>query len=152
MIQSNKWFPYSGPRQQKDDAINTFFSPVRAQDGTTVVEIIFGTKTLLTDVYAIGSRSGLKIAKVLQDGFRKGGIPINIQYDNVQEYFMGSVRNLLWIYTVGSNTSESHKHNNNPDKHCIQDIKGTTHIVLDHYGAPSWSWILCMAYAVVILN
>ena len=89
MRQSNKWFPYSGPHRHKDDAIKVFLSSVLSHNGTTTVELIVGPKTLLTDVYSIGSNSYLNIYKVLQDRFRKRGIPINIWSDNSQEEFMG---------------------------------------------------------------
>ena len=64
--QSNKHFPYSGTHQHEDDAIVAFFSSVKSHGGTTTVEIVFVTKTLLMDVYYIGTKSGLNIAKVLQ--------------------------------------------------------------------------------------
>ena len=76
-------------------------------DGTTAVEIIFGTKKFLTDVYAIEPKSGLNIVKALQDRFRKRGIPIDICSNNAQEYFMGSVWKLLHNYGVGSKQSEA---------------------------------------------
>ena len=50
---SNKQFLYSGNHLREDDDINTFFSLVPSHDVTTAVELIFGTKTLVTDVYAI---------------------------------------------------------------------------------------------------
>ena len=81
MRQSNKRFPYSRPHQHEDDVIDTFFSLVKSHVGTTAVEIIVGTKTLLMDVYAIGYKSGLNISKFLQDQFSERGIPINIWSD-----------------------------------------------------------------------
>ena len=69
MRQSNKSFPYIGTHQNEDDAIDTLFSSIKDHDRTNAVEIIVGTNTLLTDVYAIGSKSGLKIVKVLKDRF-----------------------------------------------------------------------------------
>ena len=136
MRQSNKHFPYSGPHLNKDDAIDTFFSSVKSHNGTTAVEIVVGTKTLLTDVYAIGSKSGLNTAKFLQCGFCECGIPINIWSDNSQEVFMESVRKLLHTYGVGSNKYEAHKQNQNPAERRIQEIKVITSIVLDHYCTP----------------
>ena len=85
MIHSNKKFPYSRSQQHKFDTIDTFFSSVHAHDVTTTVELIVGTNTLCTDVYAIVSKLGLNITKVLQDRFRECGIPINIWYDKAQE-------------------------------------------------------------------
>ena len=84
MIQSNKRFPYNRPLRHKDDAIDNLFSYVQAHDSTATVETIVITKTLLTNVYAIGSKSGLNIVKVLQERFLKHGIPIDIWYDNAQ--------------------------------------------------------------------
>ena len=152
MLHSNKRLSYSEPQKNDDDAINNFFSSVRAHDGTTPIELIIDTETLLTNVYAIGSKSSLNIAKVLQYRFREGGITINIWSDNAQKEFMGSVCKLLRAYGVGSKKYEAHKNNHNPAKRRIQEIKGTTWTIFDHYGAPSWSWILCMAYVVAILN
>ena len=82
---SNKLFPYSGPQQHKDGAIDTFFLLVPAHDFTTDVELIAVTKTLLANVYAIGSNSGLNISMVLQYRFHQRGILINIWSDNAQE-------------------------------------------------------------------
>ena len=65
---------------------------------------------------------------------------------------MGSVRKLLRAYEVGRKKSESHNHNQKPDKCRIQDIKGTTCTVLDCYGEPRWYWLLCIAYVDLILN
>ena len=59
MRQSNKRFPYGRPCKHKYDVINAFFYYVKSHNGTTTVELISGTKTLLTDVYAIGTKSGL---------------------------------------------------------------------------------------------
>ena len=72
------------------------------------------------DAYAIVSKSGLNIAKVLQDRFHERGIPINIWSNNSQEYFMGSVRKLLHAYGVVSKQYESHKQKQNPDEWHIQ--------------------------------
>ena len=85
MRQYNKQFPYSGTRRNKDDAIDTFFSSLRAYDGTNNVEIIVGTKTLLTDVYAIESKSGINIAKVIQDHFCETWNNNNNMVDNSQD-------------------------------------------------------------------
>ena len=149
---SNKISPYNGPHQHKDDAVNTFFSSVQAYYGTTDVGLIVGTKTLLTYVYAIGSKSGLNIAKFLQDRFHESGIPINIWSGNTQEEFMGCVRKLLCAYVVGRKKYKAHKKNQNPSERLIQETKSTTCTILDRSDTPSWSWILCMAYAVSIIN
>ena len=82
MRKYNKCFPYSGPHRHEDDSIDTFFSSVKSHDSNTAVEIIVGTNTFLTGVYAIVYKSGLKIDKVLQDRFYEFGIPINIWSDN----------------------------------------------------------------------
>ena len=69
MREYNKCFPYSGPRRHEDDSIDTFFSSLKSHNSNNAVEIIVFDNTLLADVYAIVSNSGLKIAKVLQDRF-----------------------------------------------------------------------------------
>ena len=69
MIQSNKQFPYSGLHRHYDDAIDTILYSVHDHNGTATVEVIVSTKTIITDVYAIGSKSGLNIVNVLQDRF-----------------------------------------------------------------------------------
>ena len=56
MRKYNKFFPYRGPHQHEDDSLDTFFSSVKSHDSNTSLEIIVGTKTLLTDVYAIVSK------------------------------------------------------------------------------------------------
>ena len=63
---------------------------------------------------------------------------INIWSDNVQEYFMGSVRKIIHAYGVGIKKYENNKKNKNPDNCLIQEIKGTTRTVIDCSGSPSW--------------
>ena len=65
--------------------LTNFLSFVKTHDGNTTVELIVGTKKLLTVVHAIGYKSGLNIEKVLQDRFRESGIPLNISSENAQE-------------------------------------------------------------------
>ena len=152
MIQYNKRLPYSGTHWHKADNIDTLFSSVKYHGGTTDVELVVGTKRLLMDFYAIGYNSGLNIAKFIQDCFCERGIPINTWSDNAQEDLMWSVRKLLCAYGVVSNKYESHKQNQNPAERRIQDIKGTSLTALDCSETPIWSYILCMAYVVLILK
>ena len=65
---------------------------------------------------------------------------------------MGRVHKLLRTYGLGSNKYKAHNQNQNPTKRHIQEVKGIICTVLDCYFAPSWSWILWMAYVVVIIN
>ena len=69
MSKYDKCFPYSGPQRHKGDSIDTFFSSVKSHDSNTDVAIIVGTKTLLTDVYAIVSKSGPNMTKFIQYRF-----------------------------------------------------------------------------------
>ena len=56
MIQYNNHLPYISTHKHKDDSIDTFFYDVKSHIGTTAFKLIIGTKTLRTDVYAIGSK------------------------------------------------------------------------------------------------
>ena len=125
MQQYNKRLRYSGPHWNEDYDIYTLFSLVIAHDENKPVEIIICTKKLITNIYEIGSKSGLNISKVLQDCFQECVIPINIWSDNVQGEFMGSVCKLFHTYGVGSKQSDDHKQNQNPAEHRIQEMKGT---------------------------
>ena len=120
MRKPNKHLPYNRHHQHENDAIKKFFSSVKSHDGTTDVELMVGIKTLLTDVYAIWSKSGLNIAKVLQDCFHKRGIPINIWSNNVKEELTGSVHKLLRAHGLGIKQYEAHKQNQNPAERRIK--------------------------------
>ena len=65
---------------------------------------------------------------------------------------MGSVRKILRAYGVESKQSEAHKQNQNPSECHIQEIKGTTRNFIDRSITPRWSWLLCMACVVSIIN
>ena len=65
---------------------------------------------------------------------------------------MGSVHKILHAYGLGRKKSEDQKHNKTHAERRIQEIKGTTRTILDCSEAPSWYWLLCMEYAVSILN
>ena len=64
MRQYNMRFPHSMTHWKEDFAIITFLSSVQSHDGTTTIELIVGTKTLLTDVYAKGNKSGLNAFQI----------------------------------------------------------------------------------------
>ena len=53
MRQSNQRLTYRGPHQHKYDVIDTLFYSVVIHNDTTSVELIVGTKILITDVYVI---------------------------------------------------------------------------------------------------
>ena len=72
MRQYNNCLSYSGTHQHEDDAIDTFFPLVKSH------EIMVDTKTLITDVDAIGSKSDLNIPKVIQECFHERVIPVSI--------------------------------------------------------------------------
>ena len=109
MRKSKKRFPYIGTHWHEDDAIDTLLSSVKSHNGTITVQLIVSTKTFLTDIYDVGSNSGLNIAIFLQYRFHKRGIPINIWSDDAQEEFMVSLKKLLRTNGVGSNKFEAHK-------------------------------------------
>ena len=152
MSKYKKCFLYSGSHQHDDDYLDTLFSSVKSHDSNTTVKIIVGTKTVLMDVYAIVSKSGVNIAKVFQDRFYKCGIPIKIWSNNSQEDFMGIGQKLIRSYGVGSEQSEAHKQNQEPAVRQIQEIKGTNCTVLNHSESSSWYWFLCLACIVLIIN
>ena len=85
MRQYNKRLPYSRPYLHKDDYIDTLLSSMQAHYGNTSIELNVFTKTLLTYVYAIASKSRTKTPKVLQYRYPDRGIPINTWSDNAQE-------------------------------------------------------------------
>ena len=62
------------------------------------------------------------------------------------------VRKILCDYGVGRNKSKANKKNHNPAERRIEEIKVTSRTVIYSYDAPSWSWLLCMAYSVAIIN
>ena len=102
MRKSNNRFPCIGPHRHEDDAIDTFFSSVKSHDETTAVKLVVGIKTLITDVYAIQSKSVLNISQFLQDWFRACRITIII-WSQAQEEIMGSVRKLLRAFALVKN-------------------------------------------------
>ena len=79
-MQSNDRLTYRGPRQHKYDVIDTFLYSVKILNNNTSVELIVGTKTLITYVYAIGSKSGLNISQFLQDRLCACRIHISIWF------------------------------------------------------------------------
>ena len=102
MRQYNKRLPYRGPHLQKYDVNDTFFYSVIIHNNNTSIELIVGTKTLITDVYAIQSKSDLNISQFLQDWFRACRITIII-WSQAQEEIMGSVRKLLRAFALVKN-------------------------------------------------
>ena len=135
--------------------MNIFLSSVKFHDGTTAVELIVSAKTLLTNVYAIESKSSLNIDKVLQDHFCEHEMIINIWSDISQEEFMGSVHNLLYSYRVRSKQYEAHNITRTLMDAIFSILKATISLSLiflvQQAGTGSYAWPMLSQYSTALV-
>ena len=137
-------------RLDEDVATDTFFSNVKAHDGSTCAQLFVGRKSMLTDIFGMKTES--QVPGALMDFIRKWGAGRGLFSDNAKSETSNAVRDILRTYNMRDLQSEPHQQNQNPAERRIQEVKATTNILLDRSGAPESCWLLCMTFVVYMLN
>jgi hypothetical protein len=80
------------------------------------------------------------------------GAPKGLLSDNAKSETSKEVKRIQRKYMIQNSQTEPHHPNQNYAERCIQEVKGTTNLIMDRTGAAPALWFLCMAYVVYLLN
>ena len=137
--------------QNKPIATNTISLDMPAIDGgETYAQIFVGTKTLITDVYAM--KSPAQFPGTLTDNITERGAPMKLISDRAQVEISKKVQEILCTLYIGSWQSEPHHQHQNPAEWHYQGVKQMVNTILDCTGALAYCWLLCLYYICFILN
>ena len=137
-------------------ATDTFFSSVAAHDdgimghgGATMAQLYVGTSSHLTAVFPMSSES--QMHATLMDFIRMHGAP-NMLLSDAKTQISSKVIDILRHYHIKQHRSEPYYQNQNLAEQRIQDCKHLVNNIMDRTGTPAKFWLLCLEYAVYVLN
>jgi hypothetical protein len=137
-------------------ATDTIYSDTPAIDcGITSAQLSFGTKTHTADVYPI--KSDKQFVNTLLDNITQCGAPTKLISDRAindrtQVEISECVKQVLRPLHNSTWQSEPHQQHQNPAECQYQNIKRLCNTILDHSGAPAYTWLLCLMYVCFLLN
>jgi hypothetical protein len=132
-------------------ATNTIYSDTPVIDcGVTSAQLFVGTKTRTADVYPI--KSDKQFVNMLLDNITQCGAPTKLISNRAQVEISGRVKQVLQPLHIPTWQSEQHQQHQNPAKHQYQNIKQLCNTILDHSGAPAYTWLLCLMYVCFLLH
>ena len=132
-------------------ATNTIESDMPAIDGgEKYAQIFVGAKTLIMDVYPMKTLA--QFLGTLMDNITAQGAPMKLVSDHAQDEISKCVQEILWTMYIRAWQSEPHYQHQNPAEWQYQDLKRMVNTILDHIGAPTYCWLLCLMYVSFILN
>ena len=116
-------------------ATDTFFSNVKAHDGSECVQLYCGRKSYFTSTYGMKTES--QMSGTLMDFIKSFGAMQGLFSDNAKAESSAAVKDILSQYCIDNMYSEPYQQNQNPAECRIQEVKAMTNIVMDRTGAPS---------------
>jgi uncharacterized protein YukE len=132
-------------------ATDTIYSNTLAINcGVTSAQLFVGTKTHTADVYPI--KSDKQIVKMVLDNITQCSAPTKLISDRAQVEISERVKQVLRPLHISTWQSELHQQHQNPAKRQYQNIKRLCNTILDHSGAPAYTWLLCLMYVCFLLN
>ena len=132
-------------RRNEAVSMDTVYSDTPAIDnGATSAQIFVGTESLVTDVY--GMKSDKEFVNTLQDNIRKRGAMQKLISDRAQVEISNKVLDIMRNFIIDDWQSEPYHEHQNPAEHRYQTIKTYTNKVLDHTGAPAYTWLMALMY------
>jgi hypothetical protein len=137
--------------RDKPVATDTIYSDTPAIDcGITSAQLFVGTKTHTADVYPI--KSDKQFVNTLLDNITQCGAPTKLISDCAQVEISECVKQVLRPLHISTWQSEPHQQHQNPAECQYQNIKQLCNTILDHSGAPAYTWLLCLMYVCFLLN
>jgi hypothetical protein len=93
-----------------------------------------------------------QFVSTLEDNIRERGAMSKLISDRAQVEISNKVVDILRALFISSWQSEPHQQHQNYAENRYQTVKTMGNTILDHTGAPSYTWLLCLTYVCFILN
>ena len=141
----------SVPRRNEPVATDTVWSDVPAiDDGSTAAQVFVGRNTYVSDVY--GCKTDAEFAGILEDNIRERGAMDVLISDGAKAEISTKVVDILRMYRCGNYMSEPEHQHQNFAENRIRTLKDTSNRIMDRFGAPGYTWLLCIIYVASLLN
>jgi hypothetical protein len=118
-------------------------------DSSTTAVIFVETSTKVTDAHGIPKDNQFR--NTLEYNSIQGDDPNCLLSDKGQAIISDKLEDILQTF-IDNWQCEPDQHHQNPAEWRYQTIKNSTSSILDHTGAPSHVWILCLQYICYLLN
>jgi hypothetical protein len=145
------------PRLDEVVATDTFFAAEPALDdgvpghaGVKMVQMYCGKTSQIT--YAAPMHKESEMPNTLNDFIRKLGAMRGLFSDNARAQTSLRVKDILRHYKIDDMQSEANQQNQNYAERRIGEVKRLTSTIMDRTGTPAGYWLLCLLYAVYLLN
>jgi hypothetical protein len=138
-----RYYDLNVRRLQEVYATDTLFSSEKSIEGYNCAQLYAGKSSRLLALY--GMRSENQMPETLEDFVREVGAPKGLLSDNAKSETSKEVKRIQRKYTIQDSQTEPHHPNQNYAERCIQEVKGTTNLIMDRTGAAPALWFLCMA-------
>jgi hypothetical protein len=130
---------------------DTIFSSVRAVGGARCAQVFYGLTSHHMDVYGMGSKS--QFPDIYKEFIRDQGVPSGLHRDNASEQRSHIITQLNREYEVKESFSEAGYPNQNPvESNAIKWLKRAGERLMNHTGAPDWTWIWAYQYLALVNN
>ena len=113
-------------------------------------QIFVGRHSYVTDVYGI--KTDAAFAQTLEDNIRFRGAMDVLITDGAKAEISAKVKNILRHYRIGEYMSEPHHQHQNFAENRIGTLKDYSNRIMDRFGAPAYTWLLCLTYVAGLLN
>ena len=137
-------------RLDEDYSTDTYFANRPAHDGSMCAQLYVGKQSNFTKIYGMKTESSFPTTFL--DFIRRYGAMKGLRSDNAKTQIQEAIRDIQRNYRIDDWQSAPYQQHQNPAERRIQEVKAFTTMILDRTGAPGWTWLLCMHYAVDILN
>ena len=151
-------FPAANVRRLNEwYSTDTFIADIPAFDdgipwhgGCQMMQIYGGLDSEFLAGFPLASESDLP--DTLQDFIREYGAMEGLKSDNAKSETSFAMKDIFRMYMIKDRQSEPHYQHQNPIEHRIQDLKLMMHGIMDRVGCPPVYWLLCLLYAIGLLN
>ena len=138
-------------RRREPVATDYVYADVPAIDnGSMGAQIFIGTESEVCDVQGLKSPS--QFVNSLEDNIRKHGAMDKLISNRAQTEIGKRALDILRALFISSWQSEPHQQQHNPAERKYQTLKRYTNTILNHTGAPAYTWLLCLTYVCFLLN
>lgn len=139
-------------RRSEPVATDTIFAQVAAIDtnGQTMAQIFVGRKSLVVDVYGMGTEA--EFVNTLEDQIRKRGAMDKLISDSAKVEISARVKDILRALCIDDWQSEPEYQHQNFAEHRWKHVKRNVNWVMNWRNVPAELWLQCMKWVADVMN
>ena len=139
-------------RRHEPVATDTIFAqvPAIATGGQKMAQIFVGRKSLVTNVYGMGSTK--EFVNTLEDNIRKRGAMDKLISDSATVEISARVKDILRMLIIDDWQSEANFQHQNHAEHRWQHLKRHINWFMNWRNMPDYAWLLCLQWVADVMN